>query len=117
MFKSNEAGYSIPSQKTIEAFNKSSNQKVISKLDGNDVVIGDFGRNNQNKKIELNKLDRFPEKELPETIKNVVNKYKASNNTKSYRFDNIALHSIMPNGESRIVYIRKNRLGQDEIIN
>lgn len=96
--------------KTVKAFSQSQKIKDIGNF-----TLGTFGRNAFKRK-ELN-VDRFPEEELGETLKNIKKKYRASLNNKSYRKDNIAWVSEMPNGEKRIVYTRLNEEGKEEIIN
>lgn len=97
--------------KVIEAFNKSSDQVPIK----DNFELGTFGRNNAEKKIAT--PDRFPEAKLAETIDNIKNSYRASDNPNSYRYENTAHIAEMPDGEKRVIYTRQNANGRQEIIN
>lgn len=92
------------------AFNNSTDQKQIGNFE-----LGSFGKNSAERKAL--KSDRFPESELEKTQEYITDSYKASNDPKSYRKDNIAHISEMPNGEQRVIYTRKNASGKEEIIN
>uniref|UniRef100_A0A6M3Y3G6 ART-PolyVal-like domain-containing protein n=1 Tax=viral metagenome TaxID=1070528 RepID=A0A6M3Y3G6_9ZZZZ len=101
--------------KSVKAFSKSSNQSRVGEKFGIKFELGDFGKNAIKRKIK--KADRFEEKELEETIEYIKNGYRASSDEKNYRFDNVAWLSEMPNGEKRIIYTRKNKNGNEEILN
>lgn len=81
----------------------------------NGVVLGTFGEKTMSRKNQS--TDRFPISEIPETLKNVTDIYKASNDPNNYRFDNNAMIAEMPNGEKRVIYTRKNSQGNEEIVN
>ncbi len=105
------------SKKTAEIFEGSKNQTLISKREGINFELGSFGRNHQIRKVAEKKFDRFVEAELPETIQNIKQSFRASNDPKNYRLDNIVHIAEMPNGETRAIYTRLNKNGAEEIIN
>jgi hypothetical protein len=94
----------------VKAFNKSTDQVKVGKFE-----IGSFGKNTLERKVT--QTDRFPINELEETQKHITGAYKASSNPSNYRKDNIAWIAKMPNGETRVIYTRKNSSGIEEIIN
>lgn len=99
----------------IDGFNASGNQVNVATVGDVNFVIGDYGLNAQNRKIAQNKPDRFDVKELQETLKHVKGVYNSGDT--SFRKDNMAIVSEMPDGEKRVIYTRKNRNGDEEIIN
>lgn len=106
-----ETSNSADDQKTVQGFKQSTGQEPV----GENFELGSFGKNNEIKKS--GKEDRFPSSELPETLKNITDSYKASSDPKNYRSDNVAHVSKMPNGETRVVYTRLNAAGKEEVIN
>lgn len=102
--------YNKGSKKLEEAFNKSEGQAKVGKFE-----LGSFGKNSELRKT--NSPDRFLQSELEETQKNVVGEYRANDNPKSYRYDNTAWLSKMPDGEFRVIYTRLNAKGNNEILN
>ena len=98
------------SKKVIRAFNKSTDKKTVGNFQ-----LGSFGTNNIERKVSSN--DRFPIGQLADTQKHIIGEYRASNNPNSYRIDNTAWVSKMPDGELRVIYTRKNADGFNEIIN
>ena len=108
--------YTPGSRKIAEIFNKSTDQTPVAQGKTVPFVIGTFGKNHQNRKMEEKKYDRFEESELADTLKNVTEAFRASNDETNYRSDNIVWVSKMPNGELRAVYTRKNAKGDEEII-
>lgn len=92
------------------AFNESKEQSPVG-----DFELGSFGKNAIERKSDQS--DRFPISELEETAKHIVTAYKGSNNTDTYRKDNIAHIAEMPDGERRVIYTRQNASGKEEIIN
>ncbi|MCK5023564.1 MAG: hypothetical protein KAS04_05300, partial [Candidatus Aenigmarchaeota archaeon] len=115
-FKLNKELYSEASKKTASIFEQSKDQKVIGAKGDMTFELGSFGRKHQLRKVAEKKQDRFQVKELSETIDNVVAIYKASDDSKSYRSDNIVHIAEMPSGETRVVYTRLNRNGAEEIL-
>lgn len=91
------------------------NSKPVEEI-GN-FELGTYGKNSGARKMSEGQTDRFSISELPETIKNITESYRASSNPKNYRYDNIAHVSEMPNGEKRIIYTRENARGKEEILN
>ena len=77
--------------------------------------LGDFGKIRQQAKVNAQKVDRFPESELAETLKKSETVFPASSDPTSYRFHNKAWVSRSPEGY-RFVYTRENRFGNEEII-
>ena len=77
--------------------------------------MGTFGKTASERKVA--QTDRFPISELPDTVKNIKNSYRASDDPTNYRYDNIAHVAEMPTGEKRVVYTRLNTVGKEEIIN
>lgn len=98
-----------------QAFEQSTNHQPVTNIGKTKFELGSFGVNSANRKAGL--ADRFKAQELPQTLQNVKGVYKASNDPKSYRSDNVAWVSKMPNGEKRVVYTRKNAAGNEEVIN
>lgn len=112
----NDTGHShkvITSSNPVDGFNNSGNQELVVRVGDVEIVLGDYGRNATARKIDS--PDRFDASELPETLNNVKDVYRSGDS--SFRKDNIALVSEMPNGEKRVVYTRLNKSGQEEIIN
>lgn len=103
--------YSSGSKKTAEAISKSTGQEEVS----TGFELGSFGRNQIESKID--KADRFSASELSDTIKNIKNTFRASDDKTNYRYDNVAHIAEMPNGEKRAIYTRLNNNGKEEIIN
>lgn len=108
--------YTQGSKKVADVFNKSTGQKNTGNLNGRPFSLGEFGGSHQERKLLEQKFDRFNDKELPDTIKNIVSAFRSSNDPTAHRFDNISWVSVMPNGETRIVYTRLNRFGSEEIV-
>ena len=108
--------YSDNSKKIAKIFDKSTNQQIIAKKNGVNFELGSFGKNHQIRKLGEVKNDRFPESELPKTIENIKQSYRASDNPKNYRYDNIVHIAEMPNGESRAIITRQNFNGAEEVI-
>lgn len=98
------------------AFERSTNQDTLKTLpDGRKVVIGTYGTNAVNRKIEEGKPDRIPLSQLPESLENVVGAYKAGDS--SFREGNMVLVARMPNQELRAIITRQNKNGDEEVIN
>lgn len=110
-----QSEYSPGSQRLQQAFSKSTGHVEVASNDGVKFEIGSMGKNQLTKKG--GQADRFDNSELPATIKNIKSAYRASDNPKSYRYDNIAWVSKMPDGEKRVIYTRQNANGAEEIIN
>lgn len=108
--------YTPASRRIADLFADSKNQKSLGERGGVRFEIGSFGKSHQARKLTENKIDRFPEGELEETINNIVQVFRASNDPKMYRFDNLAWVAEMPNGETRMIYTRVNANGAEEII-
>lgn len=107
--------YSAGSRATVRAFEESVGQKEITTVAGTKFELGSFGGKRIETKAEL--PDRFAVDELPETLTNTKQVYRASNDSKSYRYDNKAWVAEMPSGEKRVVYTRTNKRGVEEILN
>jgi len=103
------------SQTQLKAFNESGGQKEITKIGSTKIVLGQWGSEGQSRKMALGKLDRFPEDELSNTLDNIVGVYRGTGKPNEWRFDINAVHSVMPNGENRLVFLRRNRFGDEEI--
>lgn len=104
------ARYTKDSVKVVEAFNKSKPIKNVGKFE-----LGSFGENAGKRKSA--QIDRFPVEELDNTVGNIKEFYRASDNPSNYRYDNIVWIAEMPDGARRVIYTRLNNRGKEEIIN
>ncbi len=105
----------LKSKNIVDAFDSSTEQKDLGKIGNVRYEIGSLGRNQGARKT--GQVDRFSADEIGDTLKNVKKSFRASNDPKNYRFDNVAHIAEMPNGEKRVVYTRKNKSGAEEVIN
>lgn len=103
-------------KKTVEAINQSTGQIKIGELNGRTFELGSYGKTHFSNKMQEGKLDRFPESELTETIKNIQESTRASDVPGNYRYDNVAWISKMPDGETRVIYTRENKNGAEELL-
>jgi hypothetical protein len=94
----------------VKAFNESTPVKTIGKFE-----LGTFAEKTASRK--LNQKDRFPQSELEDTVKNITESYRASNDSSNYRYGNTAHVAHMPDGEVRVIYTRPNSRGVSEILN
>ena len=108
--------YKEKSKNIAELFNKSEGQKPVATFNGERFSLGDWGIKHQQRKTEENKGDRFSSDELPETISNIKAVFRASDKKDEYRYDNLAWVAELPNKETRVIYTRKNKKGEEEII-
>ncbi len=110
--------YSAGSKKTVDIFNKSKGQKIIGTIEGKKIVLGDFGKKHQERKMSEGKENRFPEFELQNVLREKpLGKYRANLDKTSHRYDNIAwVFPTTKKEKVRIVYTKKNLQGAEEII-
>ena len=108
------ANYTKASMDTTKAFENSGNQKILASNGGVDFSIGDFGLNSLDNKIT--KGDRLNVDQIKQSIPNITEAYRASDDPSNYRYDNIAWVAKTPDS-TNVIYTRLNRLGQEEILN
>ncbi len=111
-----EKQYSPSGKKVADAFLTSVQTKNVGTIGGQTFVLGTFGESHDTRKQGEKKEDRFPEGELYDTLSKTVAAFRASADTKNYRYDNIAWIANMGNGELRVVYTRVNSRGYEEIL-
>ena len=100
--------------KVLGAFNTSGNQEIITARNGQEFSLGDFG------KESLQRKANEPNHGLSRTeIANVLDTSNSQSvaGDSSFRKDNIAWFGDLPNGDRATVITRKNRFGQQEVIN
>lgn len=97
------------------AFEESSGQVPVGRVGNAGISIGSFGTNNITRKINDGKPDRIPLDKLEETIPNITKVYRAGDT--GLRADNLIAVAEMPDGEKRAVVLRRNRFGDEEVIN
>ena len=100
-------------KKVTNAFDTSSNQKVIASRNGLDFALGDFGNESLNRRANkvnhgLNENDIF-------SIISTSDKQSNSGNS-SFRKGNVAWFGDLPDGSRGTVITRRNRFGQEEVI-
>lgn len=103
------------SQKYVDAFNQSGKQEVLATKGQTKFSLGEFGKSHLEAKTLEGKGSRFPETQLPDTIKNISEVYKGSVEPGNHRSQTAAWVATMPSGEKRVVYTKLNQLGQEEI--
>jgi hypothetical protein len=110
-----KASLTPKSLKTEEAFQKSTRQIIISRLNSVEFSLGEFGENALIRKAT--KEDRLPKELIIESVNNIKTARYGSDDPTGFRYDNLVWISEMPNGETRAIVTRKNKAGQEEIIN
>lgn len=100
--------------KVTKAFDESSNQKVILNQNGTEFSIGDFGRGNLSRKSGA-KGHGLSESDITSILKTSDKQSVAGDS--SFRKDNTAWFGDLPDGSRATAITRKNRFGQDEVIN
>lgn len=118
----NSSDISKPAPKAPKTTETKGKKEVLNALNTSEPVkeIGDFELGTFGKKAaerKVNQKDRFPEAELDDTVKNIKESYRASNDPTNYRYENTAHIAEMPSGEKRVLYTRINPRGKPEIIN
>lgn len=100
--------------KVTKAFDESSNQKVILNQNGTEFSIGDFGRGNLSRKSGA-KGHGLSDSDITSILKTSDKQSVAGDS--SFRKDNTAWFGDLPDGSRATAITRKNRFGQDEVIN
>lgn len=100
--------------KVTKAFDESSNQKVILNQNGTEFSIGDFGRGNLSRKSGV-KGHGLSDSDITSILKTSDKQSVAGDS--SFRKDNTAWFGDLPDGSRATAITRKNRFGQDEVIN
>lgn len=99
----------------IEGFKNSTGQTKVGEIDGQDVVLGTFGKNSIERKTLIGKADRLPISEIKSTLPHIEKEYVAGRD--NFRKDNTVNIAVMPDGEKRAIITRINADGKKEIIN
>lgn len=110
-----DIGDRVRNQRTLDAFDASSNQLKLGNNQGVNFELGDFGINALSRKAD--KADRLDASGVQEAVPHIQRAYRASDNPDSYRYDNIAWVADMPDGEKRVIYTRQNKNGAEEVVN
>lgn len=100
--------------KVTKAFDESSNQKVILNQNGTEFSIGDFGRGNLSRKSGA-KGHGLSDSDITSILKTSDKQSIAGDS--SFRKDNTAWFGDLPDGSRATAITRKNRFGQNEVIN
>lgn len=112
--KNNASSLSAAQEKTIHAFNNSKNHEFVGKIDGEDVVLGSFGKNAIERKISSGKSDRLTLYSLKNDLSHIKERYRAGND--NLRKDNTVFVSEI-NGKKHAIITRINQYGENEVIN
>ena len=100
-------------ERVTNAFNKSANQKVLAKRGDTEFSLGDFGRDNLQRKFDG--MHNLSESDIMNVLNTSDKQSRAGDS--SFRKDNIAWFGELPDGTRATVITRENALGQQEIIN
>ena len=105
--------YTPKNKEMKERFDKSGGQKEVATVQGSKIEIGDWAK--QHETTRAGKIDRFPLKEVPQTIKNSFASFRASDDPSLFRYDNKAW--LSKTGDNyRVVYTRANKAGAQEVV-